>query len=68
MDVGEYISIIIWIIIAVVIRKINLIMVCDGSYQPNLDDNREAATWGVHCIDTDRFAWLSLPTTLQVVN
>ena len=58
MDVGEDISIIIWIIIAVVIRKINLIMVCDGSYQPKLDDKIGAAKWGVHSTDTGRYSWL----------
>ena len=24
-------------------------MVFDGCYQPNLDDNRGAVAWGIHC-------------------
>ena len=38
-------------------------MVCDWSYYPNLDENRVAAAWGIHCRDTARYAWGYLPTT-----
>ena len=37
--------------------KVNIIMVFDGLYQPNMDNNRGAATWGIRCTDTDRYAW-----------
>ena len=43
-------------------------MVCDGSYKPNLDGNRAVAQRGIHCIDTDKYSWVSLPTTLEMSN
>ena len=43
-------------------------MVCDGSYHTNMDDNRGAASWGMHCKDMERYVWGSLPTTPQVEN
>ena len=53
---------------AVGIRKGTLMMVCDGSFQPNLDENRGAAKWVIHCTDTYRYAWGFFPTTPNVEN
>ena len=43
-------------------------MLCYGSYQPNLDENRGSAAWGIHFKDTYKYAWGYLPTISQVVN
>ena len=43
-------------------------MVWYGSYQPNLDDNIGAVTWVIFCTDTDMYAQVSLPKTLQGEN
>ena len=50
------------------ISKVNLIMVFGGSYLLNLDDNRGATSLGINCIDTERYAWVSLPISSQVSN
>ena len=43
-------------------------MVCDGSYKYNLDENRGAVAWKIHCRDTYRYSWGYLPITKQVEN
>ena len=50
------------------IIKGTLIIVCYGSYQPNLDYNIKEVTWGIHCTDTEIYEWGYLLTTSQVVN
>ena len=45
-----------------------LIMVFDGSYKPDMDDNIETLAWLIQCTDKDRYAWGSLPTISQVEN
>ena len=52
--------------IRVAIRRGNLLIVCDGSYQPNMDENRGETAWVIHCNDTDIYTWGSLTTTSQV--
>ena len=51
--------------IAYAIRKGNIIMVCDESYQFNLDDIRGKEASGIHCTDTDRYTLVPLTTTTQ---
>ena len=43
-------------------------MVCDVSYHTNLYENRRATEWGVHCTDSDGYAWVPLPTTPKFKN
>ena len=45
-----------------------LILVFDGSYKPDMDDNIETAAWVIQCTDTYIYAWGSLPTISQVEN
>ena len=51
-----------------VISKVTLIMVFDGSFQPNMYGNRGEAEWGIQFIDTYRYTWGSIPKTSQLVN
>ena len=50
------------------ISKGVLIMVCDGLYQTNMDDNKGDTVWGIKCKDMDRKSWGSFTTTTKVDN
>ena len=50
------------------IIKGTLIMVCDGSYKTNLDENRGFVACVINCTDIYGYAWGSLTTTYQVEN
>ena len=54
--------------IAETLRKGTLLMVCDGSYPTNLDQNRETATRGIQFTDIYIYTWGYLTTTPQVQN
>ena len=43
-------------------------MVCDGSFQTNMDENIVAESWEVSCTETDRYTCGSLPKQSQVEN
>ena len=50
------------------IPKVNLTMVCNGSYHPNLDDNIVSEVWLIHCTEIYGYTWGSLPKISQVEN
>ena len=50
------------------IIKGNIIMVFDGSNQPNMDENRGAETCRIQFTYIKRYTQVSIPTTSQVVN
>ena len=49
-------------------------MVFDGSYKYNLDENKGAVAWKIHCKDTYRYSWGYLPHNktsgkcIQIIN
>ena len=45
-----------------------IVVVCYGSYQTNIGDNRGEGAKGIHRTDTYRCTWGSLTTTYQVSN
>ena len=51
---------------AVSISKGTKILFCDGSYQPNMDDNVGVLVWEVSFKKTYRYTWRFLPKTSQV--